>query len=138
MSDITYSKMPCTHCKGQISFPSKDEGEVTKCPHCQAYIRLKSSVTNPDKVDGFLLMSACVGVLLILVGIGMAVCYFLFYSVTNPGSVVVNSARLHTSLCGVIIGIGLSLIGTLSIGYVFVLLLTKEIISVLKQQNNKG
>ena len=74
-----------------------------------SYVTPKKDMT-PEEFFG---TATLVGVVLFLAGVGIVVYYFQFYPLSNPDADVVNSARLHYSLCGVIIGVGLSVIGTI-------------------------
>ena len=107
-------KMTCDYCKGRVEFPSGSQGEVAKCPHCNSTIRLTPENGKPVKEENDPLVTLItIGLGTGVVGIGITVYYFFFYPITNPGLDVVNSARLHYLLCGVIIGTGLTIIGTL-------------------------
>jgi len=115
MAEPAMLKMSCASCGEQILFTKQQVGQTSKCPHCQNYIQFKSGV-SVEEFFGWIFFA---GLCLMAAGIGFVVYYFHFYSLASPGADVVNDARMHRSLCGIIIGVGLGLAGIFSAWFAF-------------------
>ena len=108
--------MACNYCKGKVEFPSKDEGAVTKCPHCNAVIRLKAENNPTEGEKNPTEIYITVGYWIVIAGMVAALYFSLGYPLSSQDASVISAVRLHYSLCGVIIGVGISIIGAILAG----------------------
>lgn len=95
----------CPHCNKSFSFTKEQSGTTVICPHCRKNVMPIYGPAKDDDVFGFVLLA---GLLSLIAGIGFVAYYFWFYPLNAADSDILNAGRMHKSLCGIIIGIGLS------------------------------